>query len=185
MLQWQSSTVTIPGYHTKNPSFSIIEIQLNASNLSSRTPYSQKHITYQPQKDFNVHRSGIYGDWVTNDSAWDQQVHTPLSLCQRNHLKHPQVHLPPCATLLGVNLSSDKMKISTMTGDHITHPLLIIIANIDSPLWLSTSSHAFPLLALLPMPKFIGVRKGLHGILENRLTHSCLNFITYLLKVMS
>ena len=72
-----------------------------------------------------------------------------------------------------------------MTGDHVTHPLLITIANIDSALRSSTSSHAFPLLALLPVPKFVGVRKGLHGILENRLTHSCLDLITRPLKVAS
>ena len=72
-----------------------------------------------------------------------------------------------------------------MTGDRVAHPLLITIANIDSALRSSTSSHAFPLLALLPVPKFVGVRKGLHGILENRLTHSCLDLITRPLKVAS
>ena len=72
-----------------------------------------------------------------------------------------------------------------MTGDRVAHPLLITIANLDSTLRSSTSSHAFPLLALFPVPKFVGVRKGLHGILENRLAHSCLDLITHPLKVAS
>jgi len=72
-----------------------------------------------------------------------------------------------------------------MTGDRVAHPLLITLANIDSRLRSSSSSHAFSLLALLPVPKFIGVKKGLHGVLENRLTHSCLDFITHPLKVAS
>ena len=72
-----------------------------------------------------------------------------------------------------------------MTGDRVAHPLLITLANIDSAVRLSPSTHALPLLALLPVPKFVGVKKGLHGILENRLTHSCLDFITDPLKIAS
>jgi len=72
-----------------------------------------------------------------------------------------------------------------MTGDRTAHPLLITLANIDSTVRSSISSHAFSLLALLPVPKFVGVKKGLHGVLENRLTHSCLDFITHPLKVTS
>jgi len=72
-----------------------------------------------------------------------------------------------------------------MTGDRVAHPLLITLANIDSTVRSSTSSHALSLLALLPVPKFVGVKKGIRGILENRLTHSCLDFITHPLKVAS
>ena len=72
-----------------------------------------------------------------------------------------------------------------MTGDRVAHPLLITLANIDSALRTSTSSHAFPLLALLPVPKFVGVKKSLHGILENRLSHSCLDLVTHPLKITS
>ena len=96
-----------------------------------------------------------------------------------------QNRLPPNATLLGVTLSSDKTNLSIMSGDRVAHPLLITLANIDSTLRSSSSSHTFPLLALLPVPKFIGVKKPLHGILGNRLVHSCLDFITHPLKVAS
>ena len=69
-----------------------------------------------------------------------------------------------------------------MTGDRSVHPLLITLANIDSVVRSSSSSHAFKLLALIPIPKFVGVKKGFHGILENRLTHTCLDFVTTPLK---
>ena len=69
-----------------------------------------------------------------------------------------------------------------MTGDCTAHPLLITLANIDSAVRSSSSSHALKLLALIPIPKFTGVKKGLHGILENRLTHLCLDFISAPLK---
>ena len=69
-----------------------------------------------------------------------------------------------------------------MTGDRSTHPLLITLANIDSMIRASSSSHALKLLALIPTPKFVGVKKGLHGILENRFVHMCLDFVTAPLK---
>ena len=84
-----------------------------------------------------------------------------------------------------MTLSSDKTKLSMMTGDRVAHPLLITLANIDSAVRTSTSSHAFPLLALLPVPKFVGVKKSLHGVLENRLAHSCLDLVTHPLKAAS
>ena len=101
------------------------------------------------------------------------------------HLEHFKARLPPNATLLSITLSSDKTKLSAMTGDHVAHPLLITLANIDSAIRSSSSSHALSLLALLPVPKFVGVKKGLHGILENRLMHSCLDLVSYPLKIIS
>ena len=103
----------------------------------------------------------------------------------RIHLRRFKGRLPPFATLLGVTLSSDKTRLSAMTGDRVAHPLLITLANIDSALRLSSSSHAIPLLALFPVPKFVNVKKGLNGVLENRLIHACLDFITNPLKAAS
>ena len=69
-----------------------------------------------------------------------------------------------------------------MTGDRSTHPLLITLANINSTICSSSSSHALKLLVLIPTPKFVGVKKGLHGILENHFIHMCLDFVTAPLK---
>ena len=98
------------------------------------------------------------------------------------HKTTPKARLPQGATLLGIVLSSDKTGLTSMTGDRSAHPLLITLANIDPRVRSSSSSHAFELLALVPIPKFVGVKKGLHGVLENHLTHMCLDFITALVK---
>ena len=50
---------------------------------------------------------------------------------------------------------------------------------------MKSSYHALPLIALLPCPKFVGVKKSLHGVLENRLIHHCLDIICAPLKVAS
>ncbi|KAF9643411.1 hypothetical protein BDM02DRAFT_3132451 [Thelephora ganbajun] len=136
--------------------------------LPSRPSWKSTTIQYQPHQDFDTSGNRVYSEWITSDGAWDLQS-----------------RLPPYATLLGVTLSSDKTRLSMMTGDRVAHPLLVTLANIDSALRSSISSHAFSLLALFPIPKFIGVKKGLHGILENQLTHLCLDFITHSLKVTS
>ncbi|KAF8547393.1 hypothetical protein OG21DRAFT_1490269 [Imleria badia] len=62
--------------------------------------------------------------------------------------------LPAGTTILGVVLSSDKTNISVMTGNHIMHPVLISLANIDARIRSKTSLHTYLLLALLPIAKF-------------------------------
>ena len=94
-----------------------------------------------------------------------------------------QTQLPPGATLLGTILSSDKTNVSAMTGNRIAHPLLISLANIAMDFRMKSSNHVFLLLALLPIPKFIHPDKDLHGVLENRLIHECLDLILKPLKI--
>ena len=94
-----------------------------------------------------------------------------------------QTQLPPGATLLGTILSSNKTNISTMTGNRYAHPLLISLANIDLDFHMKSSNHVFLLLALLPIPKFTHPDKKLHGVLENRLIHACLDIMLKPLKV--
>jgi hypothetical protein len=89
--------------------------------------------------------------------------------------------LPPGATLLGVILSSDKTTISAMTGNRMAHPLLISLANLDMDFRGKVSHHAFLLLALLPIPKFLA-KKKIRGALESRLIHECLDFVLAPLK---
>jgi hypothetical protein len=107
----------------------------------------------------------------------------PSTFQHADHLHLKKARLPEGATLLGVALSSDKTALTSMTGDRSAHPLLITLANIDSMVRSSSSSHALKLLALIPVPKFTGVKKALRGILENRLTHACLDFVTKPLKL--
>ncbi|KAI0245040.1 hypothetical protein BJV78DRAFT_1142123, partial [Lactifluus subvellereus] len=93
-----------------------------------------------------------------------------------------QDQLPAGATLLGTVLSSDKMNISAMTGGRMAHPLLLTLANIDKSFQMKASNHAFLLLALLPILKFIHKDSKICSVLENRLFHTCLDFILAPLK---
>ena len=70
-----------------------------------------------------------------------------------------------------------------MTGNRMAHPLLISLANIKAEYRAKSSHHAFLLLALLPVPKFITSDKVLRGVLGNRLLHECLGFILEPLKI--
>ncbi|KAG1838044.1 hypothetical protein DFJ58DRAFT_734059 [Suillus subalutaceus] len=109
-----------------------------------------KFPTKLPVLDFTPHRvyttaqrlCRVFSEWATGDDAWNMQS-----------------ALPKGATLLGTILSSDKTNVSTMTGDRVAHPLLVSLANIRMSTRLKSSSNAFVLTALLPVPKFIYKKK--------------------------
>lgn len=70
-----------------------------------------------------------------------------------------------------------------MTGNRIAHPLLMTCANIHMDIRMKSSNHPFLLLALLPCPKFLYSPKSMHGPLENRVLHHCLDIICHPLKI--
>ncbi|KZP29452.1 hypothetical protein FIBSPDRAFT_703254, partial [Athelia psychrophila] len=86
-------------------------------------------------------------------------------------------------TVIGTILSSDKTNISVMTGDRMAHPVLISLANISATLRTKSSHHAFILLALLPVPKFLEKRKKARSVMGDRLIHECLDFVLHPLKL--
>lgn len=81
-----------------------------------------------------------------------------------------------------MTLSSDKTNISRATGDRVAHPLLLTLANLSMEIRTKSTYHTLPLIALLPCPKFIGLKKHLHGVMENRLMHHCLDIVCEPLK---
>ena len=70
-----------------------------------------------------------------------------------------------------------------MTRNHVAHPLLISLADIIMDFRTKSSHCAFMLLAILPVPKFLHKNRRIHGVLENRLTHECIDFIVEPLKI--
>ena len=85
--------------------------------------------------------------------------------------------------LLGVILSSDKTNISTMTGDHMAHPVLLSLANIHTNVHMKSSNCAFLLVTLLPCLKFIVKDRAICSVLENCVIHLCLDITTHPLKL--
>ena len=90
--------------------------------------------------------------------------------------------LPRGATVLGVILSSDKTNISVITGNHMAHPVLISLANIDASIHSKSSLHGYLLLALLPIAKFIHKNSRVRSLMQDRLTHQVLDKILSPLK---
>ena len=89
----------------------------------------------------------------------------------------------PGTTLLGVVLSSDKMNISVMSSNHIAHPVVISLTNIDARIRSKMSLHAYLLLKLLPVAKFAHKTTHVHGLLQDCLVHQALNIVLVPLKV--
>ena len=104
------------------------------------------------------------------------------SLSYQHCLTFNQDQLPSGATLLGTVLLLNKTNFSAMTGRHRAHPLLLSLANINKSFWMKPSNHAFLLLALLPIPKFINNKTNIRSVLEYCLFHACLDFILTPLK---
>ena len=125
----------------------------------------------------------VYSEWMTGDVAWEMQVNSISSLRFLRQLIPRQSTLPDGATLLGVNLSSDKTTISAMTGDRTAHPVLLSLANIHLDVRMKSNSHAFLLIALLPCPKFLNKHRPTRGVLESRVVHLCLDIVTKPLKL--
>ena len=65
---------------------------------------------------------------------------------------------------------------------HQAHLLLISLANILLDFCMKATNHAFLLLALLPISKFIHKDQKTCDILENQMIHECLDFILKPLK---
>jgi hypothetical protein len=125
----------------------------------------------------------VYAEWMTGDHAWEMQVCDTLKRAKSSpHSVSLKSALPAGATLLGTILSSDKTTITAMTGDRVAHPLLISLANIHMNTRSKSSTNAFLLTALLPVPKFLHKKKRMKGVLQDRLIHQCLDIVLSPLK---
>ncbi|KAG1824624.1 uncharacterized protein BJ212DRAFT_1475922 [Suillus subaureus] len=110
--------------------------------------------------------SWVYTEWMMGDHAWEMQL-----------------VLPHDTTLLSTVLSLDKTCITALTGNHVTHPLLLSLANIHMNMQLKSFSNAFILTALLPVPQFIHKKKQMKGVLQDWLIHQCLDIVLEPLKL--
>jgi hypothetical protein len=50
---------------------------------------------------------------------------------------------------------------------------------------MKSTYHALPLIALLPCPKFVSLKKSLRGVVENRIMHHCIDIVCGPLKAAS
>ncbi|KAG1800627.1 hypothetical protein EV424DRAFT_1332034, partial [Suillus variegatus] len=165
--RWMSQT--IPTMHpTKSPVVLYWHDPLDCVSSLLNHPAFHDELDFTPHRVYTTVQRlcHVYSEWMTSDDAWNMQS-----------------ALPRGATLLRTILSSDKTNISTMTGDRVAHPLLVSLANIRMSTQLKSSSNAFVLTALLPVPKFIHKNKCMRGVLEDRLIHECLDIVLRPLKL--
>ncbi|KAI5984167.1 hypothetical protein EDD15DRAFT_2375560 [Pisolithus albus] len=109
----------------------------------------------------------------------DKMDFTPFRLFTTAERLHK---IPEGATICGIILSSDKTNITNMCGSKVAHPLLISLANIKMKVRNKGCSHAFLLLALMPIPQFIHPVRRMCGVLEEHLFHQCLDIVLEPLK---
>ncbi|KAJ7821497.1 hypothetical protein B0H13DRAFT_2241738 [Mycena leptocephala] len=107
----------------------------------------------------------VYTEWLSGDVAWGMQD-----------------RIPEGATIIGTVLSSDKTQLTSMTGNRQAHPLLISLADIDMDFRMKASHHAFLLLALFPIPKFLERNPEIRGVLDSRIFHAIMDFVLKPLK---
>ncbi|KAI6023119.1 hypothetical protein BKA83DRAFT_4027559, partial [Pisolithus microcarpus] len=111
---WKSQEV-----HTSHPTKRLVTLYwhnpLKLVQFLFNNPEFQDMMELSPYHlyDSAAHLHCIYTEWMSGEDAWSMQS-----------------QIPQGATLLGTILSLDKTTISVLTGDHITHPLLISLVNI-------------------------------------------------------
>ncbi|KIJ63730.1 hypothetical protein HYDPIDRAFT_91476, partial [Hydnomerulius pinastri MD-312] len=88
---------------------------------------------------------------------------------------------PPRAMVIGIVLYLDKTNISIISGNHMAHPLLLSLANINKDICCSLHGHL--LLALLPVTSFIHKKSHVCTLLSDHLFHQCLNLVPKPLKI--
>ncbi|KAG1859222.1 hypothetical protein F4604DRAFT_1684696 [Suillus subluteus] len=166
-LRWKSQVIHT-SHPTKSPAILYWWDPLKCIASIFNHPLFHNRLDYTSRKVYStVQRlSWIYTEWVTGDHAWEMQL-----------------TLPRGATLLRTILSSDKTCITALSGDRVAHPLLISLANIHMATWLKSSSNAFLLTALLPVPKFVHKNKRMRGLLQDWLIHNCLSIVLEPLKL--
>ncbi|KAH7905010.1 hypothetical protein BJ138DRAFT_1233543 [Hygrophoropsis aurantiaca] len=130
-------------------------------------PLFRDHMDFSPFRLYTTAERliRVYTEWMSSDGAWEMQT-----------------KIPEGATLCGVVLSSDKTHITNMCGGRVAHPLLISLANIKMSVRNKGSSHAFLLLALMPIAKFTHANSRMNSVLDARLFHQCLDIVLKPLK---
>ncbi|KAI5994462.1 hypothetical protein EDD15DRAFT_2366590 [Pisolithus albus] len=158
----------VPTTHsTKEPIQLYFRDALDCVEALFNHPFFEDKMDFTPFRLFTTAERvvRVFTEWMSSDGAWDMQS-----------------KIPEGGTVCGVILSSDKTNITNMCGGRVAHPLLISLANIKMKVRNKASSHAFLLLALMPIPQFIHPVPRMCSVLQERLFHQCLDIVLEPLK---
>lgn len=94
-----------------------------------------------------------------------------------------QDKLSPGHSFISIIGASDKTPLTIGTGNKEMHPVLISLTNIHAGVRMKATSHAFALVAYLPIPKFLNVSRPIQAMLSARVYHFAMSTIMKNLKI--
>ncbi|KAF8425368.1 hypothetical protein L210DRAFT_3421346 [Boletus edulis BED1] len=160
----------VPTTHpTKQPVHLYYRDSLDCIESLFNNPIFAGEMDFSPYRLFTTAERivRVYTEWMSSDAAWELQS-----------------QITDGGTLCGVILSSDKTNITNVCRGRVAHPLLISLTNIRMKTRNKASSHAFLLLALMPIPRFVHPTTRICSVLEARLFHQCLDIVLEPLKTV-
>ncbi|KAH8147002.1 uncharacterized protein LAJ45_08801 [Morchella importuna] len=138
---WMHSEVELGGekiaYYYRDP-MSVVRFLLGQRAF-------RESLVYAPTMEYNELGERMYGEMHTADWWWEMQN-----------------TLPEGSTVVPVICASDGTHLTNFSGDKKAWPVYLTIGNITSEIRNKPSSFAFILLALLPVPRKLGVRANEH-----------------------
>ncbi|KAG1840969.1 hypothetical protein C8R48DRAFT_781568 [Suillus tomentosus] len=155
--RWYHQQIKVGSYKTKLPLMLYWRDGLEVVKYLFSNPVFAPCMDFQSYKEYKVidgHSQQVYGEFMSADVAWEIQD-----------------KLPPGHSFVGIIGASDKTPLTIGTGNKEMHPVLISLANIHAGVHMKATSHAFALVAYLPIPKFLNVSKPvqslhLNGVIE-------------------
>ncbi|KAG1749362.1 hypothetical protein EDB19DRAFT_1904877 [Suillus lakei] len=148
--RWYHQQIKVGSYKTKAPLVLYWRDGLEVVKHLFANPVFGPCMNFQLYQEFEgADGQQAYGEFMSADLAWEIQD-----------------KLPPGHSFIGVIGALDKTPLTIGTRNKEMHPLLILLANIHAGIHMKTTSHAFALVAYLPIPKFLNVLKPIHAILS-------------------
>ncbi|KAF7969079.1 hypothetical protein HWV62_28378 [Athelia sp. TMB] len=165
---WHYTTITIPGYETKEPMVLYYRDGLEVIKFIYSNPVFANCMEDRPYRltDPKQNNQRVYGEFMSGDFAWEYYD-----------------RLPEGHGMIGVMGASDKTPLTVGTGNREMHPVLLSIANIHPGVRMKATSHSFVLAGYLPIPKFKGVSAAVHAALVAQVYHASLSVIVKDLRI--
>ncbi|KAH9919400.1 uncharacterized protein B0H18DRAFT_1195909 [Fomitopsis serialis] len=164
---WQTATIKVEGYppiaRYGEPKV-IFRDALECVEFLYGHPLFGPYVSTGPEVVHTQMGQRVITDFSTATLAWNMQS-----------------KLPTGAEVVGVHLGSDKLAVSSHSGDYEMHPLLLTLAGLPATIRSKLSNDAWMCIAYLPVPKF-AVHTSYQGILANRVLHEAMDLVTAKLK---
>ncbi|KZT70898.1 hypothetical protein DAEQUDRAFT_707629 [Daedalea quercina L-15889] len=165
---WKTATIKVEGYpHVARygePKV-IFRDALECVEYLYGHPVIGPYVSTGPQGVHTQAGERVITDFSTATLAWNMQS-----------------KLPTGAEVVGLHLGSDKLAVTSHSGDYEMHPLLLTLAGLPAAMRSKLSNSAWICIAYLPVLKFT-VHASYQSILANRVLHEAMDLITENLKI--